>query len=529
MTYEAFNRLPSYCGIWKKLKPINSDPWLKVLLQNYLDEHTKLKAESAKYAGLTAVNSERKKGILSGKPMVPGEDFTPFADGVWTFGHIASEAAKRGISPTFAQPQETIRTVADWWVADRKKSVIKAHHIVVSFDQRISHELHRRGHPVDAMLLSSFHETLSQYAARFYPGETLGWVAGCHHDRSHAHLHALVHPTTASGRLIRMSGRKEYEPGEDKFDYLRTNFNTRSRQLFVGLTQQPVVSPELAENAAEDLMLLARHAVKIGKSKPGDPIEFAVEQISSWASSREYATRLKEARASANEEYLLATPRAPDPEGIKAAWSEIYTQFTEGSDALFDTAISAIKTIIESRNSASSYAPERSKIAVPLPPKITDYNALVGMTPNEPNRVFEDASEARRHASDLRRQKVNAALIAYESSLGVSSKTLDQIQVKAAASAAQAALYACLSLKIPFTMRDAKLNVRGQVRHAIPSPSNIENFAEQEMAKIASIEANLHIPEDPSAKPGLLAAAQSPRFRELSAPLSINHSLNPSF
>jgi len=529
MTYEAFKRVPSCCGIWKKLKPINTDRWLKILLQNYLDEHTKLKAQSAKYAGLTAVDSERKKGILSGKPMVPGEDFTPFADGVWTFGHIASEVAKRGISPTFAQPQETIRTVADWWVADRKKSAIKAHHIVVSFDQRISHELHRRGHPVDAMLLSSFHETVSQYAARFYPGETLGWVAGCHHDRSHAHLHALIHPTTASGRLLRMSGLKENEPGEDKFDYLRTNFNTRSRQLFVGLTQQPVVSAERAENAAEDLMLLARHAAKIGKLKLDDPIVFAVEQIASWTSSREYATRLKEARSSANGEYMLATPRAPNPIKVEAGWSEMFTKFTEGCDALFDTAICAVKTIIESRNSASSYAPDRSKIAVPLPPKIKDYNALVGMTPNEPNRVFEDVLEARRHASDLRRQKVNAALIAYESSLGVSSKTLDQIQIEAAASAAQIALYACLSLEIPFTMRDAKPNVRGQVPHAIPSPSNIENFAEEEMAKIASIEANLHQPEDPSAEPGLLATARSPRFRELSAPFPINRSLNPSF
>ena len=529
MNYEAFSRVPSCCGVWKKLKPVNSDRWLRTLLQTYLDEHTKSNRGLEPNSGLNRFKSGQNEAIHSGKSMVAGKDFTPFSDGVWTFGHVASEAARRGISPTFAQPKETIAVIADWWVAERSNNTIKAHHIVASFDQRISHELQRRGYPVDAMLLSSFHQTLSQYGARFYPGETLGWVAGCHHDRAHAHVHALVHPTTASGRLIRMSGLKENEPDGDKFEYLRTSFNTRARQLFVGLTQQPVIPHERAENEAIDYMLMSRYAIKLGKTQPGDVADFAVDQIAEWAGSRDYAARLNEARSSANDETLLANTSDPDPDRIKGIWSDFFSVFSEKRSGFFDSAIGAFNAVAESRNTPTSYSPHRSKISVPLPPSTQEYHALDSDGSRSISPAPEATAQLRREASELRRKTVNAALNAYHTSLASARKTLDHIQVRAAATAAQIALHTCVSLQIPFSMRDAKPNARGNVPHAIPSPSRIEHFAEQELAQIASVEAKSHTPEDPSAQPGLLASSHSPRFRELAEPSSFTGDLTPTF
>jgi len=45
MNYEAFSRVPNTCGIWKKLRSINSDKWLRTLLNSYLDETTKQRQE----------------------------------------------------------------------------------------------------------------------------------------------------------------------------------------------------------------------------------------------------------------------------------------------------------------------------------------------------------------------------------------------------------------------------------------------------------------------------------------------------
>jgi hypothetical protein len=41
MRFTTFDRIPKFCGVWKKLRPVTRDKWLRTLLQAYVDETTK--------------------------------------------------------------------------------------------------------------------------------------------------------------------------------------------------------------------------------------------------------------------------------------------------------------------------------------------------------------------------------------------------------------------------------------------------------------------------------------------------------
>jgi len=49
-------------------------------------------------------------------PWFPVRDYTPFASGIWVFGHLADRLAQGGTAVHLAQPQEVIETLSEWWV-----------------------------------------------------------------------------------------------------------------------------------------------------------------------------------------------------------------------------------------------------------------------------------------------------------------------------------------------------------------------------------------------------------------------------
>ena len=523
MDYTAFSRVPVNCGIWRKLKPVDTERWLRTLLQAYINEETKALNRAGLAASTAGTQSARRGPIQAGTAMVAGEDYTPFASGIWTFGHVASEASKRGLAVAYAQPEETIGLVADWWSHDRRDSAIKAHHVVASFDSRIAQELQVRGYPVDAMLLSSFHQTLSQYASRHYPGDTLGWVAGCHHDRAHAHVHALIHPSTADGTLIRMSGLKEGEPGEDKFDFLRTTFNTRSRQLFVGLTQQPKASVAGVAEAAKQMMLLSRHALKSFPEKPVDALSKATDKVADCLGSRGYSLSLEAAVTSASEEFLATRPSSPDPTAVKSFWSQFHEDFGKRRSAHLDCALDGFKVITDQRKGGANYQPVRSITSVPLPLLESEYCALAGMGGGKAVASLDEALTARRENSEHRRVEANRALLAYHASIDRARRDLDELQVRVAGASAQIALQSCVALGVPFSLIAKESEPGAGVQRALPSPDRVTFHAEKELGLIAAVEARAHAPADPGAKPGLLATDRSLRFRELASPAQQIH------
>ncbi len=72
---------------------------------------------------------------------------------------------------------------------------------------------------LDRILVSAIEGTLSQMAAKYYPGDELGYVIGLHHDaldrfgRPHLHGHVLLLPQTRNGLRVSMSNHTC--PGRD--------------------------------------------------------------------------------------------------------------------------------------------------------------------------------------------------------------------------------------------------------------------------------------------------------------------------
>lgn len=514
MSFLEFNRVPNNCGIWKKLKPVNSDRWLRILLHAYLDEDTKNRPEEWDQLEEDAPEPERKKAVAAGKaPLRPGKDFTPLSSGIWTFGHVAAKMNSKGLSLTKANKQETIRTVGDWWTHDRKDSAVKAHHIVASFDPRISSELHRRGYPVDAMLLSSFHQTISQFGARFYPETSLGWIAGCHHDRANPHVHALLHPTDSSGKLLRLSGLKDGEQGEDKFNYLHKTFNTRSRQLFVGLTLGGDVSKKQMDLMVNQWLLLSRQAMIQANPTSVDAPYAASELLRKWLETGSYQEHLASAARDATTTYQISTPAVPDAKQLGSRWSEIIDTWHTRREGHLSSAMDVIKVM----KTGKEYQPTTSTISTPTAPSSEDYLQIAGQGMRSLPTTLVDALKARKAQSERHRIAFNLALKNYRASIEQTRKDMDAITVQSGFAMAQIELQVGVHAGKPPAF--VEFSEPGKsVPRMIPSVSRSEAFAEREMSAIASTEAAAHQPEDPMATPSLLATDYAPRFRELTAP-----------
>ena len=544
MSFEEFSRVPINCGVWKKLKPVNSDKWLRTLLHNYLDEETKIRGIDWAETGAETTDEAHKKMLVEGKaPLRPDKDYAPLSSGIWTFGHVASRLSLKGVSPAQAQPPEVIKTLGDWWVSDRKDNAIKAHHIVASFDPRIAVELNRRGYPVDAMLLSSFHQTLSQFGARYYPNSTLGWIAGCHHDRANPHVHALLHPTDSNGKLLRVSGLKDGEQGEDKFQFLHKSFNTRARQLFVGLTLPREVTKTQQDLSLNQWLLLSRQAMLHAGPGSVDAPYAASDLLKRWLESRNYPEILEESSRETMAAYQLATPVSPDPVALGKRWSEIIDEWHVKTVKHTQTALDTFETVWHVKTEkpeptpqtyfgdawevkkgksdkpqlVPAYAPVTSPATIPTPPSIDEYIELAGAGQARNPRDLNEAMQARRAQSERQRLAFNQALKRYRASIEQSRRDMDAITVQAGFAVAQIEMQAAvLTGKKP---KFLEFSEPGKpVPRMLPTDARSEVFAEREMASLANVEAGYHQPEDPEALPSMLASSYSPKFRELCAP-----------
>ena len=525
MKYELFRRVPLNCGIWKKLKPVVTNKWLSLLLHSYLDENTKNRPSNWVSNQSDLSDSERRNLVAKGRSrLIAGTDYSAFDEGIWTFGHIASQLANRGVKTPIAKNKNGIEALADWWVRDRHESAVKAHHIVASFDGRITSELHRIGYPVDAMLLSSFHHTMSKYGARFYPSDTLGWIAGCHHDSAHVHIHALVHPTTSSGKLLRLSGLRDGEVGEDKFDFIRTSFNTRSRQLFVATTQQIEAPKEVDELTFNHWLLLSRHAMlSVDRTKP-EATYLAAEKYSLLVDSRSYDQALNEASKEVETSFAIGTPSSPDLGGLESSWDAIIGSLNERRQNHYDTAIEVFKK----HNSKEQYAPSFSSFQRPTPPPLHEYAAFASITSSTRVKELNDVLMARKSVSMDIRTEFNEALEKYQISVDQSRRDMDAIMVKTGFALSLIALETSMMKGVKPSYKKYT-NDDNKTPKLLQPDAHKEAFAELEMAKLAASESKSHQPEDANLTPSIHACAYSPRFRELLVPqrnlCDISHSL----
>ena len=100
-----------------------------------------------------------------------------------------------------------------------KKRKILALRLIASMDPDKVEAMVRYPVDLDRVLVAAIEATLSRAAAKYYPGDELGYIVGVHHDaldrfgRPHLHAHVFLLPQTRNGLRISMSNHNC--PGRD--------------------------------------------------------------------------------------------------------------------------------------------------------------------------------------------------------------------------------------------------------------------------------------------------------------------------
>lgn len=198
-------------AIVKKVSTVKTAGRIAFLLGRYVDDSVKGGME-VEGPSAPAVDEEADEDVEFEDRIVEGEakqregvDFVRSMPGIRVFGFANSPLFAASDFPHTLSEAEKVRLLIRWWIEQTERNQKKAHHIVFSLDPRVSSELGARRIPADATIISMASTALLAHGNRFYPDASLGWVIGTHHDRFHAHAHALVFPRTSRGVSINVS------------------------------------------------------------------------------------------------------------------------------------------------------------------------------------------------------------------------------------------------------------------------------------------------------------------------------------
>ena len=191
-------------------QPSNAMQWVK----GYLDEVGKHKGQDVGQLGLGIgrnYHSSRPAGLLTAhgyirrqvdeirRQLFPGDP-----DRV---GGVANNRAVQEFVRRHCRSQR------------EKKRKILALRFIASLDPDKVEAMLRYPVDLDRLLVAAIEGTFTRAAARYYPGDELGYLVGIHHDaldrlgRPHLHAHIFLLPQTRNGLRISMSDHNC--PGRD--------------------------------------------------------------------------------------------------------------------------------------------------------------------------------------------------------------------------------------------------------------------------------------------------------------------------
>lgn len=389
---QSNQRLPRVCGVWKKFKSVTTDRWLSHLIGHYLDANTKLHSPAAGSSLLVGQLSEQR------------------GNGLWMFGHVAVNLCAHGVNYGTHTPTAIAPDLFRWWSKSRKGYEVKGHHFTASFSPALVSSLERAGIPTDQVMLSSVSSTLAQYARRFYPGQTIGWVAGCHHDKDHPHVHALIHPQTSGGKTLRVSGLKQGEDGVDAFDFLRDSFNSRAKEIY----RIANISPTQSQDSGRDpWILLARDAYVQSQSEGAT--ESAPEILNSSLKSKATFGALEVAHRKIRTALFVerGNPSIETPLEIESRFDGIGRRWDEMNTGHMKKARGAFSAI----SNSDGFRPRAQKDGLIKMPPVAEYRKNYARGEDEaflPNPILIE-----RRFADSRKQRADfqAALADYKRSV----------------------------------------------------------------------------------------------------------------
>lgn len=491
---NAAHRTPRVCGVWRKFKPVSNDRWLKTLLMRYLDERTK---------------GERTSVPEAGKAV--GDTHT----GIWVFGHLDTALRRRGTNFHNAEKKDVVEDLLEFWLRDRAVAAVKAQHFTASFSPSLLGLLRRKNLPEDAFLMQTVQATLVQFGTKFYPGRHLGWVASVHHDTDHPHLHALVHPTDSSGRLLRFAGLKKGEEGVDHFEYLREAFNARAHELYVALEHTP---SELGiSHSLAPWLLMAReaylqHLEQVQSGQVATPPSALHDRLLKTKGIGERVDSAFEKMRG----HLALSPSLAQPEAeeqvtarfaaIKSGWRTTATNHRQ-----------TLQKIFEERRRCRGAIPPVVLDSDPsgriIPPQAHAYVSAKAKGLGEPMTVQEKGAERQRE-SKRHLERTKAAVKEYHLSATEVAHEHDDLVTFLAYLATK------LGLQLA-TLTGTLPKVFGQLQEPkiygrfLFSKDEKVAQAEEEIARIEEREAALHCPDNPEMTRPLLCFPHRPKLGQI--------------
>jgi hypothetical protein len=237
-------------GIIRKWRALKTDRSVRRLLSQYLDE-TRKHVDRFGPARNSGNPSYAAMVVDGAAPQRPGVDFLDNGRaGLHVYGFL-NQKIESAAGPTWELSQDRLVSVLRrWWLSSTRGFKKKAHHFVFSMDPRLSASFAGQGIPVDDMMLAAVAEAFLVFNNRYFPGGTLGWVAGVHHDRFHVHVHVLLYPTTSTGKSLNVSRNARTLVGgkEIRVGYQETLERTylKSLERMVGMAKRPgFADPEI--------------------------------------------------------------------------------------------------------------------------------------------------------------------------------------------------------------------------------------------------------------------------------------------
>jgi len=187
------------------------------------------------------------------------------------YGFIREEIYKEaGKFPNELTNEELGSAITAVWKRKVSEKNLKkaAHKIVFALDPEICEMMKLANIPIDETLLGIVEQTFRAYVEEFYPGQSLGYLAGIHHDKQHIHAHILLFPQTDQGQPINISHRSKTKVGNNivRIDYqgfLKDSVERLAKRMYLERIKKPAATLELPiEYRAQRKMILVA-AVKM--------------------------------------------------------------------------------------------------------------------------------------------------------------------------------------------------------------------------------------------------------------------------
>lgn len=199
---------------------VHKEPsWTSPYAPAYQDESSKLKLRKdvSKNVRLRAVDYLSKE--------THGQVFA---------GGFMRDLIARNRDGTFSHPeslsneQRKHRLIAAWKShGDKFKPLQVTHHrLEFSMSNDFRHKLLGAGLKPDAVLHSVMKQSLRRFQENFYPGDSIGYSYGFHHDTENLHVHVFIHPRTQKGGRVGISSGLKWrtdKPRRNQLGFLKAS------------------------------------------------------------------------------------------------------------------------------------------------------------------------------------------------------------------------------------------------------------------------------------------------------------------